>query len=223
MTFDWQPQREQMIALYLEQGLTLEEVYKLMKDEYGFTASIRSYRDKLRQWGALKFPTHSPGHSIAVSAAGSNEGVCPSARKRRSSCIEPYLGLFSPAPPSKAPRWERYDFHHVNASSEAVQDGQCQWHTHSRSHNHRPEPYALSPSTGGSEGEGIPANDDEKATAYALLSLNKSIAGSSYHLPPLEFPCDGQPVPMSNRHPAHEDRPVSESLSDSNRAVSYKI
>lgn len=54
MTKDWDPVKSEIRRLYQDQNKTLAEVMRLMKGNYGFIASERSYRKQLRDWGYMK-------------------------------------------------------------------------------------------------------------------------------------------------------------------------
>ncbi|KAH8747111.1 hypothetical protein F5882DRAFT_422542 [Hyaloscypha sp. PMI_1271] len=54
MTFKWEDVQGKIRKQYLEQGDTLEEVRTRLKYEYGFTASVRAFKNKIKEWGFEK-------------------------------------------------------------------------------------------------------------------------------------------------------------------------
>ncbi|KAI9659535.1 MAG: hypothetical protein M1821_001794 [Bathelium mastoideum] len=54
MTKDWGSQKAFIRKYYVLEGHSLAKVARMMQDDHGFTASIRSYRNKLSEWGFLK-------------------------------------------------------------------------------------------------------------------------------------------------------------------------
>jgi hypothetical protein len=54
MPKDWQIYKDDIKALYITGGQTLEDVRRSMKEKHGFDASTRSYRMKLDEWGMRK-------------------------------------------------------------------------------------------------------------------------------------------------------------------------
>ncbi|CAH0047389.1 unnamed protein product [Clonostachys solani] len=59
---DWDAQHETLKRLYLTENKTLSETMRLMKDSYGFNASMKLYKDRFRQWNWSKnLPTDVAG------------------------------------------------------------------------------------------------------------------------------------------------------------------
>ncbi|KAH7357318.1 hypothetical protein BKA66DRAFT_552991 [Pyrenochaeta sp. MPI-SDFR-AT-0127] len=47
---DWEPYKDRVLELHINQGLSLKEVKKKLEEEFGFTAEIRQYRLRISQW-----------------------------------------------------------------------------------------------------------------------------------------------------------------------------
>ncbi|PVH86249.1 hypothetical protein DL98DRAFT_510891 [Cadophora sp. DSE1049] len=55
MPKDWVAQKENLKKFYITEDRPLEEVREILKDRYGFDASIRSYRMKIDEWNLRKY------------------------------------------------------------------------------------------------------------------------------------------------------------------------
>ncbi|KAK0105318.1 hypothetical protein ONS96_004714 [Cadophora gregata f. sp. sojae] len=55
MPKDWAAQKENLKKFYITEDRPLEEVREILKDRYGFDASIRSYRMKIDKWNLRKY------------------------------------------------------------------------------------------------------------------------------------------------------------------------
>ncbi|CAM1502075.1 Fc.00g040590.m01.CDS01 [Cosmosporella sp. VM-42] len=55
MTKPWHEFRSVIVQLYISEGRTLKDVKAIMKVQYGFEASIRSYRQHFDSWGVGKY------------------------------------------------------------------------------------------------------------------------------------------------------------------------
>ncbi|KKY33548.1 hypothetical protein UCDDA912_g06449 [Diaporthe ampelina] len=55
MTKEWLKYRVTILGLYKDQSKTLDEVRRIMKDEYGFDASVRAYRSRFDKWRVHKY------------------------------------------------------------------------------------------------------------------------------------------------------------------------
>ncbi|KPM40982.1 hypothetical protein AK830_g5615 [Neonectria ditissima] len=55
MAKPWNEHRHNIVRLYIDEGRTLEDVRGIMKTQYGFEASIRSYRQHFDQWRVGKY------------------------------------------------------------------------------------------------------------------------------------------------------------------------
>lgn len=55
MTKPWLEFKDVITKLYINEGKTLAEVRKIMKDTFDFEASIRSYRQHFDAWGVMKY------------------------------------------------------------------------------------------------------------------------------------------------------------------------
>ncbi|KAF2835305.1 hypothetical protein M501DRAFT_942243 [Patellaria atrata CBS 101060] len=50
----WEPYKDRIVELYIEQRLSLKEVKKKIENEFGFIAELRQYRTRVSQWGKDK-------------------------------------------------------------------------------------------------------------------------------------------------------------------------
>ncbi|KAF7539859.1 hypothetical protein G7Z17_g12328 [Cylindrodendrum hubeiense] len=55
MAKPWSDHRHTIVRLYINEGRTLEDVRAIMKTQYGFEASVRSYRQHFDQWRVGKY------------------------------------------------------------------------------------------------------------------------------------------------------------------------
>ncbi|POS76221.1 hypothetical protein DHEL01_v205386 [Diaporthe helianthi] len=70
MTKEWLRYRSTILGLYKDQSKTLDEVRRIMKDEYGFEASVRAYRSRFDKWGIHKYNC-ARRRAVTITAAGS--------------------------------------------------------------------------------------------------------------------------------------------------------
>ncbi|KAL1867274.1 hypothetical protein Daus18300_006393 [Diaporthe australafricana] len=55
MTKEWLKHRTTILGLYKDQSKTLDEVRRIMREEYGFEASVRAYRSRFDKWRVHKY------------------------------------------------------------------------------------------------------------------------------------------------------------------------
>ncbi|PWW72266.1 hypothetical protein C7212DRAFT_360082 [Tuber magnatum] len=60
MTKNWDSVKLMLHELYMEKNLKLDDLIRIMKESYDFSASPRGYKKKFKQWGWLKNAPHSP-------------------------------------------------------------------------------------------------------------------------------------------------------------------
>ncbi|KAG8170139.1 hypothetical protein KVR01_000884 [Diaporthe batatas] len=70
MTKEWLRYRSTILGLYKDQSKTLDEVRRIMKEEYGFEASVRAYRSRFDKWRIHKYNC-ARRRAVTVTAAGS--------------------------------------------------------------------------------------------------------------------------------------------------------
>ena len=79
MTKEWESFKSLIVKYY--ETYPLNQVREIMRNDHGFDASIRSYREKLRKWGVYKYSLNRPknvgggGGTSQVEAAGPAESV----------------------------------------------------------------------------------------------------------------------------------------------------
>ncbi|KAK7716152.1 hypothetical protein SLS64_003304 [Diaporthe eres] len=69
MTKEWLKYRTTILGLYKDQSKTLDEVRRIMKEEYGFEASVRAYRSRFDKWRVHKYNC-ARRRAATVTAAG---------------------------------------------------------------------------------------------------------------------------------------------------------
>jgi hypothetical protein len=138
---------------------------------------------KLREWGALKFPSS----SLRPTTGNDEEALAPSsARKRQSACLEQSQDQpASSSLPLKSPRWDKEHFR-VAQSAEAIgQDPpMCEAHNTLKAE----------PSPPPSSIDVLPHHEKFETTyaAYALVELKQQPAGRPRRSPPpISFPVTG--------------------------------
>ncbi|CAH0024985.1 unnamed protein product [Clonostachys rhizophaga] len=52
---DWMAQKERIYDLFIRKNLTLDETMSIMKEKWGFNASPKLFKDKLKVWGYAKY------------------------------------------------------------------------------------------------------------------------------------------------------------------------
>ncbi|KUI69624.1 hypothetical protein VM1G_05097 [Cytospora mali] len=55
MTKEWTKYKDTILSLYKDQSKTLDEVRRIMRENYGFEASVRAYRSRFDKWGINKY------------------------------------------------------------------------------------------------------------------------------------------------------------------------
>lgn len=55
MTKEWIRYKDTILKLYKDQGMTLDEVRRVMRVEHGFEASVRAYRSRFDKWRVNKY------------------------------------------------------------------------------------------------------------------------------------------------------------------------
>ncbi|KAB5566877.1 Clr5 domain-containing protein [Coniochaeta sp. 2T2.1] len=105
MTKKWDEHRATIISLYKEQHKPLREVQRLMKEQYGFDASVRAYRSRFDRWGVHKYNCRRRGSG----SNGSDEGSSPpttdesyhdaTTEERQASSSSPAVTVTPPSSP----------------------------------------------------------------------------------------------------------------------------
>lgn len=70
MTKEWLKYRPTILGLYKDQSKTLDEVRRIMKEQYGFEASVRAYRSRFDKWRIHKYNC-ARRRAVTVTATGS--------------------------------------------------------------------------------------------------------------------------------------------------------
>ncbi|KAK1848467.1 hypothetical protein CCHR01_08929 [Colletotrichum chrysophilum] len=90
MTIDWEPVKADIHDLYHVQNKTLDDVMRIIRGRHGFSASERSYRSKLQEWGLRRYRAESnPAASLGMRPFGRRRSTAtstvPSLSRRVSS------------------------------------------------------------------------------------------------------------------------------------------
>ncbi|KAG4431113.1 hypothetical protein IFR05_013400 [Cadophora sp. M221] len=83
MPKNWVAQKENLKQFYITEDRPLEEVREILKDRYGFDASIRSYRMKIDEWNLRKYKSKK-----AVNNRGTSAQARPKSNRRTSDCAD---------------------------------------------------------------------------------------------------------------------------------------
>ncbi|KAH0541372.1 hypothetical protein FGG08_004136 [Glutinoglossum americanum] len=103
MTIDWSHHKNEVVELYRNQDLPLDRVREYMKE------SIRSYRDKIREWGAFKRHQKTEDLSAVSNDSGYSSPsrdprlTVASPRNSESSSLRSLSTPFRPAPLPRSP------------------------------------------------------------------------------------------------------------------------
>ncbi|KAI3398992.1 hypothetical protein diail_8019 [Diaporthe ilicicola] len=74
MTKEWLKYRTTILGLYKDQSKTLDEVRRIMREEYGFDASVRAYRSRFDKWRVHKYNCARRRAATVTAAGGYQQG-----------------------------------------------------------------------------------------------------------------------------------------------------
>ncbi|KAE9366685.1 hypothetical protein N431DRAFT_562045, partial [Stipitochalara longipes BDJ] len=90
---NWTEAQSHIHSLYIAQHQTLRRVKDLMLRTYGFDASIRAYRDKLKEWGYLRRESRQHDLQLQLPTSGVMDGHADAALPSIQSTVGIFGGL----------------------------------------------------------------------------------------------------------------------------------